>query len=138
MNYHNIWKSKFGHKTFANCEVCKNQIRISPEIGKIIKTKVFHNIKAPHVFWLNDYALCYICHNRGNTIEEVVESYNNSHPMENNYYLENWYLNHGYCIHRLNKFRLCGSKKICDNGLCEKHLQKDLVCSIAKKGKFTH
>jgi hypothetical protein len=129
------WKDNFSRKAFGNCNVCSNSIRVTKDISKILNIKNYNNIKYPHVFWLNDIPLCYKCIRLSDNIDAIVNIYSSIGEHFN--YLADWYIMNGYCYHGNNKFKLCGSKEIYDENLCEKHYNYLYEGGrIFKKAKF--
>lgn len=131
-----LWKSHFGRKSFANCYICKNQIRIKPLIAKILLINNFHNLKCPQVFWCENMPICYMCNDLGNSINEIKSNITNRSELEKLWYYRNWYIKNGYCYHGNNKYKLCGSKDLHSEGLCLKHYNNSQSEVSLKKTKF--
>jgi hypothetical protein len=129
------WDNKFGRKPFGNCCVCSNTIRVSKEISRYLSINNYNNMKYPHVFWLDDNALCYKCFALGNNINDITNNYSSIGEHYN--YLADWYIMNGYCYHGNNKFKLCGNKQIYDENLCIKHYNTLYEGGrVFKKAKF--
>jgi hypothetical protein len=130
------WLFHFNRKPFGKCSICNYSIRVTNEISRYLRINNYKNMKHPQVVWFNDIPLCYKCASLGgNTIEEINFLYQKNGPHYK--YLVDWYIMHGYCYHGNNTFKLCGSKEIYDDNLCEKHYNYLYEGGrIAKKAKF--
>ena len=123
-----LWISNFKRKAFGRCSICNNQVRVSPEVSKILKINNYENMKYPHVFWCENNPVCYRCNNvyhqeGNNNYTTTKQIYEEIYKPTGGYmyYLQNWYSNNNYCIYGNNKYRLCGNKNVFGNNLCEKH-----------------
>jgi hypothetical protein len=130
------WKKYFNRRPFGKCSVCNSSIRVTNDISRFLHINNYNNIKHPSVVWLNDIPLCYKCENLGgSTLEETIELYKINGPHYN--YLADWYIMNGYCYHGNSTFKLCGSKNIYDESLCEKHYNYLYEGGrVTKKAKF--
>jgi len=138
---HNIsdgdkWMQLFGRKPFGKCIVCNNQVRATVKISRMLNINNYNNMKYPLVHWKESSPVCYYCNNLGDNINDIINTYNTT-TNNNIFYLQNWYKMQGYCYYGSNKFRLCGNKKIHNDGLCEKHYNIENNIVALKKGKFT-
>lgn len=126
-HYSKIWSNYFKKHAFGNCQVCGHNIRVMPVISRFLKLNYFKNVKQPQVCFIDDIPICYCCASLGETIQEIMELFNENPGMklDKHRYIAKWYELNNMCVYCTSpsKNKFCGSKDIYDDGMCQTHAE---------------